>query len=379
MKPKGAAGISPGFPDDELLRAAVAHQRDAVLITEADRVAPVGRRIVFVNPAFTALTGFSSDEAVGQTPDLTIGRDSGRQAIRNIQAAIETKQPVRQEILKYRKDGSTFWAELDIAPVVEPSGHCRYFVCVMRDISEKKRDQELLERQAVKLEEASRAKSQFLANVSHELRTPLNAIISYTSNILEGVYGELADQQLKALRRLESNGRHLLTLINEVLDLSRIESGQMPLHASTFALDALVAEVLAELEPLISRSELSVTSRLSSLPPLRSDRQKVKQILLNLLSNAIKFTKKGWVRIETGESEQMIAISVSDSGVGIALQNQQKVFEDFWQVDSSPSRAQGGTGLGLSICRRLATLLNGRIVLKSAPGEGSSFTLLLPR
>lgn len=374
----GSRGV-PQFAAEELLHVAVAHQRDAMLITEAERVDGIGRRIVWVNPAFTELTGFTAEEAIGLTPDLTIGEGSSREAIANIQAGIEGKRPVRQEILKYRKDGTTFWAELDIAPVTEKNGSCRYFVCLMRDISEKKHAEELLAQHTAALAEASRLKSQFLANVSHELRTPLNAMVSYTGLLLEGVYGPVSETQGRALARLESNGRHLMGLINEVLDLSRIESGRMPVRKEPFALDELVGQLLSELHPLIARSGLKVAIALEpGLSEIVSDRQKLKQILLNLLSNALKFTREGWVRIEAAKRPRGLSITVADSGIGIAAEHQQSVFEQFWQVDGSPTRAQGGTGLGLSICRRLANLLGGEIELKSAIGEGAAFTVTLP-
>jgi PAS domain S-box-containing protein len=372
-----AAPVVPAFPVEELLHVAVAHQADAVLITEADRVDPGGRRIVYVNPAFTVLTGFSAGEAIGRTPDLTIGEKSDREAIRKIQVGIESKSGVRQELLKYRKDGSTFWAELDIAPVIEADGRCHFFVCVMRDISDKMRDRELLERQARELEQASAKKSQFLASVSHELRTPLNAIVSYSSVLLEGVYGALTEPQSKAMQRLDSNARHLLALINEVLDLSRIESGYMPVQVARFSLAQVVTELLADLTPIIERSGLDVTSAIpAELPPLESDRQKVKQILLNLVNNAIKFTPEGSVRILVAQSAGTTFITVADSGVGISADQHARVFDPFWQVEGPPT---GGSGLGLAICRRLATLLGGKITLESAPGQGAAFTLHLPQ
>jgi PAS domain S-box-containing protein len=369
--------VVPAFAVEELLHVAVAHQRDAVLITEADRIHPGGRRIVYVNPAFTVLTGFSAEEAIGQTPNLTIGEKSSRDAIANIQVGIESKTAVRQEILKYRKDGTTFWAEVDIAPVMEADGRCRYFVCVMRDITEKKRDGELLERQALELEQASLKKSQFLASVSHELRTPLNAIVSYSSVLLEGVYGGLSDPQSKAMQRLDSNARHLLALINEVLDLSRIESGYMPVERTRFSIAEVVTELLAELDPIVARSGLDVTSTIpAELAPIESDRQKVKQILSNLLANAIKFTSRGTVHIIASQSAESTVITVADSGIGISAEHHARVFEPFWQAERSPAR---GSGLGLSICRRLATLLGGDLTLQSAPGQGAAFTLQLPR
>jgi PAS domain S-box-containing protein len=240
---------------------------------------------------------------------------------------------------------------------------------------------ELLRRQAIELEQASALKSQFLANMSHEFRTPLNAILGYTSMLLHGVAGPISAPAKRQLGRIESNGRHLLTIINEILDISRIEAGRMPLQITTFKISDLVAEVQAELEPIILRSKLTVSAELpKDARTITSDRQKFKQILLNFLSNALKFTHQGSVtiRAQVLPRERSVALSVSDTGIGIAPGDQEKIFEDFRQLDNSPTRAYGGTGLGLSICKRLAQMLDGRITLESEVGIGSTFTLLLP-
>jgi len=240
---------------------------------------------------------------------------------------------------------------------------------------------ELLRRQAIELEQASALKSQFLANMSHEFRTPLNAMLGYTSMLLQGVAGALEPPVKRQLGRIESNGRHLLTIINEILDISRIEAGRMPLQISTFKVPDLVSEVKAELEPIIMQRKLSVTIEMPrDLDPITSDRQKVKQILLNLLSNALKFTHQGGVAIagKRNAREKTMVLSVADTGIGIAGADQDRIFEDFRQLDNSPTRAYGGTGLGLSICRRLAQMLDGRISVQSQVGKGSTFTLTLP-
>jgi signal transduction histidine kinase len=240
---------------------------------------------------------------------------------------------------------------------------------------------ELLRRQAIELEQASALKSQFLANMSHEFRTPLNAMLGYTSMLLQGVTGPLDAPVRRQLNRIESNGRHLLTIINEILDISRIEAGRMPLQLSTFNITDLIAEVRSELEPIILRSKLTVTTTLEkNLRPLRSDRQKLKQILLNWVSNSLKFTHQGSITISARREpqERAVSISVSDTGIGIAPSDQEKIFEDFRQLDNSPTRAYGGTGLGLSICRRLAQMLNGRLTVESVMRKGSTFTLTLP-
>ena len=241
---------------------------------------------------------------------------------------------------------------------------------------------ELLRRQAFQLEQASAAKSQFLANVSHELRTPLNAIIGYTHLLLEGVSGELNRPQTEKLGRLESNARHLLSIINDLLDLARIESGKMPVQLERVVLQELIDEVMTEVEPLIDGTKLTVTRHISEdVPEIETDRQKVKQIVLNLLSNALKFTPQGSVsiRLVYEPEKEWISVSVADTGIGISEENQKTIFEAFQQADSSYARRQGGTGLGLTICRRLASILDGQIILVSKLGEGSTFTLVLPR
>ncbi|UJR86379.1 PAS domain-containing sensor histidine kinase [Sandaracinus amylolyticus] len=241
------------------------------------------------------------------------------------------------------------------------------------------RQNELLRRQAVELERASAAKSQFLANMSHELRTPLNAILGYTSMLLQGVSGELTPPQKQKAQRIEDNGKNLLAIVNEVLDISRIEAGRMPLHVSSFEIAEVVREVVAELEPIIARSQLDVGVELPEvLAEVRSDRQKVKQIVLNLLGNALKFTREGAVRIRARSTRGAVSVTVADTGIGIAPEDQERIFEEFQQGDSSPTRRYGGTGLGLAICRRLARMLGGDISVVSVLGEGSTFELSLP-
>jgi len=244
------------------------------------------------------------------------------------------------------------------------------------------RQNELLRRSHFEIEQASAAKSQFLANMSHEFRTPLNAILGYTSMLLKGVTGELTPHQRRNLERVDSNAHHLLAIINDILDISRIEAGKMPLTVSRFDLKDLVAEVLSEVEPIISRSRLEVTSeQAADVPPLKTDRQKIKQIVINFLTNAIKFTPQGSVEVRTEyvESRDEIAVSVADTGIGVSLADRDRIFEDFRQADNSPTREYTGAGLGLAICRRLAGMLDGRITLDSEVGRGSTFTLVVPR
>jgi len=241
---------------------------------------------------------------------------------------------------------------------------------------------ELLRRSHIELEQASTLKSQFLTNMSHEFRTPLNAILGYTSMLLKGVSGEMTAQQRRNLERIDSNSQHLLSIINDILDISRIEAGKMPLTVVNFTIAELLREVLAEVEPLIARSHLTLSTELAEdLPSVGSDRQKVKQIVINLLTNALKFTPQGWVKVLAAwdSVQERVTIAVADSGIGIAKKDQDVIFEDFRQADNSPTRRYTGAGLGLAICRRLASMLDGELAVRSAPGAGSTFTLSIPR
>ena len=204
---------------------------------------------------------------------------------------------------------------------------------------------ELLRRQAIELEQASVAKSQFLANVSHDVRTPLNAILGYTSLLLNGVSGPIDPAQRESLVRVDANARHLLALINEILDISRIEAGKMPVRNSSIKLHELIDEIMNEVEPLIATSSLAVTANVPDrLPIIRSDRQKVKQVILNLLTNALKFTQRGSVTVSCTHqrASREIAIAVADTGIGIAEADQTRIFEAFSQAD--PVAHAGGRG-----------------------------------
>lgn len=232
-----------------------------------------------------------------------------------------------------------------------------------------------------KFDDLPGARARFLANMSHELRLPLNSILGYTSMLLRGVAGEVNVGQRKHLHRIDTNAQHLLSLINDLLDVNRLDANRVSLSLERFALAPLLQEVVDSMEPLIVKSGLAVSVHVAAgLPEIRSDRQRVKQILVNLVGNAVKFTNEGSVQIAARHDRRSgwTSISVADTGIGIAADQQSRLFEDFTQLDDSLSRRYGGAGLGLSISRRLAQLLGGAITLSSELGKGSTFTLQLP-
>jgi signal transduction histidine kinase len=236
-----------------------------------------------------------------------------------------------------------------------------------------------IEEKSHQLEIASRHKSQFLANMSHELRTPLNAIIGYTELILDNIYGETPAKVRDVMERIDKSGRHLLGLINDVLDLSKIEAGQLTLALAEYSMKEVVQAVFTAVESLAAEKKLALKVTVApDLPRGRGDERRLTQVLLNLVGNALKFTEAGEVRVEAKAADGMFVVSVADTGPGIAAADQAKIFEEFQQADSSSTRKKGGTGLGLSIAKRIIELHGGRIWVESSPGKGSTFAFTLP-
>ena len=229
------------------------------------------------------------------------------------------------------------------------------------------------------LEVASQHKSQFLANMSHELRTPLNAILGYTELIADGIYGEPTEKMLSVLERLESNGKHLLGLINDVLDLSKIEAGQLVLELSDYSLEDVAQTVRSTLEPLAADKKLAFKVELApKLPPGRGDGRRLTQVLINLVGNAIKFTDVGEVVVKATVTDGSFQVSVHDTGPGISAADQAKLFQEFQQADNAITRKKGGTGLGLAISKRIIEMHAGKIWVESQVGQGSTFSFALP-
>jgi signal transduction histidine kinase len=240
------------------------------------------------------------------------------------------------------------------------------------------RTRELAERSR-ELEIASKHKSQFLANMSHELRTPMNAILGYTELIIDEIYGEVPERIREVLERVQQSGQHLLGLINAVLDLSRIESGRFTLSISEYSLPEVVHTVFTSVESLTAEKQLALNISISpDLPMGKGDEQRIAQVLLNLVGNAIKFTEAGEVGIVVSAADGTFTIAVSDTGSGIAEEDQQKIFDEFQQADNSNTRAQGGTGLGLAIAKRIIEMHGGRMWVESSLGKGSTFWCTLP-
>jgi PAS domain S-box-containing protein len=278
-----------------------------------------------------------------------------------------------------RADGSPFPVEVTLTPV---RLHGRdVILSVWHDIAERKAVEDALRTAKVAAESANRTKSEFMTRMNHELRTPLTAIIGFSRVLLQGKEGSLPTGVQRYVDRIRVNGMHLLSLINQILDVAKVEAGRMELELDTVAVDALVRDTLAMLETTADAKGLVVRGEIPArVAPIVTDEGKLRQILINLVGNAIKFTNAGevCVRITTDRvTHRPLSITVLDTGIGIPHDRQRKVFDPFEQGDSSTRREFGGTGLGLAIVKTFASLIGGRVSVKSEVGRGTSFTLTL--
>jgi PAS domain S-box-containing protein len=379
--------------------------------------------LIYINPAFEVNTGYSVTDAIGRNCRFLQGTDRDQPGVQHIRQAIQQEKNCSVVLRNYRKDGTLFYNELNLAPIHNEHGELTHYVGISTDVTERivtaekiqaqnnallqaNSDLALARQQALSAaeqireqneqllianrdlgkarsvaEEATRLKSQFLATMSHELRTPLNAIIGYTEIQLAGMSGELNEEQRDYQVRVLANAEHLLDLINDVLDLSKIEAGRIEIINKPFEVRSWVQDVVDQTRMLAVDRGLEYTVSFDDRMPERivGDGARLRQIAVNLLSNAIKFTKEGSVRMlvrKHGPDAWMLI--VEDTGIGIPSHLQETIFEEFRQLDSSFQRRAGGTGLGLAIVRKLALMMGGTLRLKSQVNEGSTFTVILP-
>jgi PAS domain S-box-containing protein len=333
-------------------------------------------QVVSCNPAFERLFGYTQGEAIGRNLDELVSTEATRsEAVEYTRQALD--RAIHGIARRRRQDGTLVDVEVLGVPVIV-DGERVGLMGLYHDVTE------LLEARR-EAEAANSAKSQFLANVSHELRTPLNAIIGYSEMVQEEVV-ELGQPALAAdLTKIQSAGRHLLALINDILDLSKIEAGKMDLYLETFDIGTLAHEVATTVRPLVEKNANRLLLDVPQQPlMMHADLTKVRQMLLNLLSNACKFTERGTITLtlhrerETTGHGDAVMVSVSDTGIGMTAKQMGRLFEAFAQAEASTTSRYGGTGLGLAITRRFSQMMGGDVTVESQPGQGSTFTVRLP-
>lgn len=366
----------------ERFRLIVEAAPNAIIVTNANG------QIELVNKQAEALFRYTREEMLGQQVDMLIPqRFRGNHPKLRDQFMSEPSTRAMgagRDLYAYTKDGQEVPIEIGLNPIHTEEG--MLILSSIIDISERKAAEERSRLQTEQVAAASRYKSEFLANMSHELRTPLNSILILSEQLKKNMLGNLTQKQVTHADIIHRSGSDLLALINDILDLSKIEAGRMSVMLESITITEFVASLERSFRPMAEAKSLGFSVLLESdAPPvIVSDHQRIFQIIRNLFSNALKFTMDGMIRItfsqaSSSRGEQgMLAIAVSDTGIGIPADKHEMIFDAFHQVDGSTSRRFGGTGLGLSISRSLAALLGGEICLQSAPGQGSIFTLILP-
>jgi protein-histidine pros-kinase len=372
--------------EHELMRLVVEAAPNALIL--ADREG----RIAMVNAQTEKLFGYPRAELLAQPLEILVP-ERFRAAHPGLRTDYVAHPDARamgagRDLFGRRKDGSEVPIEIGLNPLV--TGEGTLVLASIIDITERKREEDLLRRtnaemQAAteKAQAADRLKSVFLAVMSHELRTPLNSIIGFTGILLQGLAGSLNPEQTKQLGMVQSSARHLLTLINDILDISKIEAGEIKVVHEPFDLRASIGKIAGIVQPLAEQKGLMLNTEVApEIDMLTSDRRRVEQVLLNLLNNAVKFTDHGGVTLRADvvapPSGPAVSVRVIDTGSGIKPENMDKLFKPFQQVNSGLARSHEGTGLGLAICKRLIILLGGEIGVRSEWGEGSTFEFMLP-
>ena len=335
--------------------------------------------VLRINDEFTRLFGYTLDEVIGRSLDESIIPSELQTEGAALKKRILNGQGQAAETQRRHKDGRLIDVSV-IGTAVQLGGNHYGVYAIYRDITERKQQEQELRRAKEQAESADRLKSAFLASMSHELRTPLNSIIGFTGILLQELPGALNDEQKKQMGMVQKSARHLLDLINDVLDISKIEAGQLVLSVEAFEFSNSVDSVLSLIGPLAQKKGLAVTAEVDeAIGQVRTDHRRLEQILLNLLSNAVKFTDEGSISVQATLNGDRMVIRVVDTGIGIESEDLPTLFRAFSQIDTGLSRRYEGTGLGLSICRKLAELMGGDVWAESeGAGRGSVFVVDLP-
>jgi PAS domain S-box-containing protein len=374
----------------EKLATAVEQSPATVVITD------LHGHIEYANPKFTELTGYTLAEVKGKNPSFLKSGHHSQSFYKQLWQTITSGRPWHGTFCNEDKNGTIYWEQASISPVRDPQGKVTHFVAVKENITQLLQYENELKQAKESAERANRAKSDFLASMSHELRTPLNAIIGFSEVLKEQYFGPLVDKQQEYVDDILESGRHLLSLINDILDLSRVEAGKTELEPTRVDVSDLIDNSMVMIKEKAAKHNITLNKEVTAEiqeQQIIADNRRLKQIMYNLLSNAVKFTPDGGIitvraeRIhgtthtgfDTGMDGPCVKISVTDTGSGIDPAYQDKVFEPFFQINRTQQDKNPGTGLGLSLTRDLVMLHGGKIFLNSeGQGKGSTFSFIIP-
>ncbi len=359
---------------ENLFEATIESNGDGIIVVDNDK------KVIVMNSKFADMLDLPPDMRTGKDLytilDHTLSRtDNADELNLKVRSILNTSDSNR-DILHFK---NTYYYEWYSSPFIK-NGIINGRVFCLHDITEMKEIEGSLREANVIAETSNRTKSEFLANMSHELRTPLNSVIGFSEVLLEGNSGSLNEKQTRYLKNISKSGKHLLTIINDILDISKIESGNMHIHKENISVKNLLEDMFSSMQPLAAEKEIVMKVSFGpDLDYIQADKGKIKQVLYNLIGNALKFTEHGGsVTISAKVNGDMAYISVEDTGIGISRKDQEKLFKPFTQIDSSISRKYEGTGLGLALSKELVALHGGKIWVESEPGKGSTFTFTIP-
>lgn len=334
--------------------------------------------LIYINPIFEEMTGYTVEECLGKNCRFLQGPDTDPEQVAIIREAIKNGKECKVRLLNYRKDGTSFWNELSLSPVFDEAGKLTHYIGIQDDISKEIENEEKLKTARAAAESASKLKTEFLNIISHELRTPLTVMLGNLPLLKDPEQMPDNEEVAEIASDIEESGLHLLELINELLDISRIEEGRMKLDRQNLSVKDCLEDALHQVHHLADHKGLEIKINDKADFIFFADQMRVKQILINLLGNAIKFTDEGFIEITTDVNEQMGLISNRDTGCGIEEKFLPHVFDVFRRADGTVTRARSGSGLGLAITKKLVNIQEGRIEAESTFGQGSTFSIFFP-
>jgi len=358
---------------EEVRRLSMAVEQSPVSVIITD----ITGTILYCNPKHCELTGYSSEEMLGTNPRILKSGKYNKDVYANLWNSITQGEKWSGEFFNKKKNGSFYWESASIAPIKNNEGEILNYIKIGEDITDRKRLENQLSQSILMAEESDRLKTSFLSNLSHEVRTPLNGILGFTNLMLSD---EITDEERKEYGSfVEASGNQLMIMMDNVLKISTIEAGKMSIKFSMFKIEELFLEIETYYSKEIEEKglEFKIDSSCKSL--IHSDKKRIRQVYDNLIRNAIKFTETGKITLKAECNEEMVILAIQDTGIGIARENQMKIFERFRQLDNFTTREFEGTGLGLAISKEIVTLLGGDIWVESEVGKGAKFIFTIPK